>query len=58
MTQLLQSQEKELQEIDQSLEKTEASLILIEGPTKLVVLNKIAYLKHMNMHPTGVVLHP
>jgi hypothetical protein len=23
-----------------------------------VILNKITYLKHLNFHPTGLVLHP
>ena len=33
-------------------------MVLIEGPKKIVVLNKIEYLRHMNMHPSGLVLHP
>ena len=30
----------------------------MEGHRKIVVLNKITYLKHLNYHPTGLVLHP
>jgi hypothetical protein len=40
------------------MEETEANLVLVEGYKKLVVLNKIEYLKHLNYHPTGLVLHP
>jgi hypothetical protein len=31
---------------------------MMEGPRKLIVLNKIEYLKHMNYHPSGLVLNP
>lgn len=38
---MLENQSKELAEIDSKLEATEAEMVLIEGPQKLVVLNKI-----------------
>ena len=45
-------------EIDSKLEETEVDLVLVEGGKKLIVLNKIQYLKHLNMHPSGLVLSP
>lgn len=44
--------------VEGELEQSEASYMLVEGATKLVVLNQIEYLKHMNTHPSGLVLHP
>jgi TolA-binding protein len=58
LEQLLKSQEKQLQTVEQALEESEGTMVLVEGAKKLVVLNKIEYLKHMNYHPTGLVLHP
>ena len=51
-------QKKELEVVEGELEQSEASYMLVEGATKLVVLNQIEYLKHMNTHPSGLVLHP
>ena len=58
LSQLLEEQKKELALVEQGLEDSEASHVLVEGYKKLVVINKITYLQHMNQHPSGLVLHP
>ena len=55
---IIRQQQKEIAHIDAKLQQTEADWILVEGPKKIIVLNKIEYLRHMNMHPSGLVLHP